>query len=211
MRTILILNAKGGCGKSTIATNLASYFATKSKSVALMDFDTQGSSLDWLKERPRNRSPIQGIAGWKGNAPIPRKTEILILDVPANIHGKELNELLRKAETALIPVLPSPIDMRAASHYITELSKNNKVGSRKIKLGVIANRFKDYTRIAHTLDDYLKKLKIPVVAHLRDSQNYIRAAERGLGVFEMAPYLVKPDLEQWAPLVKWLNSKRSMP
>ena len=211
MRTIMILNPKGGCGKSTLATNLASYFATQGKKVSIMDFDPQGSSTDWLKARPAKRPPISGVLAWKGKSTPPRNMDVVIMDVPAATHGTQLAELLRRAQTAIIPVLPSPMDMRAATHFVQEIIKGSKVGHSKIKLALVANRVREFTLIAHSLWDFLKKQKIPVIAHLRDSQNYIRAAERGLGVYEMAPYAVATDLKQWDPIVKWVNSKRSMP
>lgn len=211
MRTIMLLNAKGGCGKSTLSTNIASYYATKGKKVVLMDFDHQGSSMDWLSNRPAGKAEIIGISAWKGKVNTPRNADVVIMDIPAGAYGSQLTEFVRKAQTAIIPVLPSPMDMRAVAHFVTELKKQNKVGSKKIKLGLVANRVREHTRISQTLSEYLRGLKIPIVAHLRDSQNYIRAADRGLGVFELAPYQVAQDMEQWAPLVKWLNSKRSMP
>lgn len=212
MRTIMVLNSKGGCGKSTIATNLASYYAAdQGAAVALEDFDPQGSSSDWLAARPEDRPPIHGIKAWEAPARAPRSTEYAIIDAPAAVHGKELTDLVRRAETILIPVLPSPMDMRAAAHFIKDLLLVGKVSRRQTRLAVVANRVREYTLVYHSLERFLESLKIPFIATLRDTQNYIRAAERGLGIFELAPSLVYQDLEQWEPLLKWLHSKRSLP
>ncbi len=211
MRSIMILNAKGGCGKSTIATNLASYYATKGLSVALADFDPQQSSLDWLAARPADRPPIKGFAAWEDTPHISKNVERLVIDAPARVHGKELKDMVRRAQTVIIPVLPSPIDIRAAAVFIKDLLLVGRVSREETKIAVVANRAREYTLAFQTLDEFLRSLDIPFIAILRDSQNYIRAAERGLGIFEMAPSMVEQDLEQWAPLTRWLNSKRSMP
>jgi len=205
----MVINAKGGCGKTTIATNLAGYYADRGYAVAIADYDTQGSSLDWLKSRPENRPEITGLAAFKGETRAPARTDYLILDVPAAAHGKDLTALVRHAETLIIPVLPSPIDMRAAAHFIQELLVVGKVKREQTRLAVVANRVKENTLIFHALEKFLRRLKIPRIATLRDTQNYIRAAERGLSLFEMAPSAVEQDLEQWKSLTRWVNSKRS--
>jgi chromosome partitioning protein len=209
MRTIMVINAKGGCGKTTIATNLAGFYASRGHAVSIADYDPQGSSLDWLKSRPENREVITGLAAYDGETRAPRDNEYLILDVPAAVHGKDLTPLVRRAETLIIPVLPSPIDMRAAAHFIEELLLVGKVKREQTKLAVVANRVKENTVIFHTLEKFLRRLKIPRIATLRDTQNYIRAAERGLSIFEMAPSAVQHDLDQWRSLTRWVNSKRS--
>ncbi len=212
MRTIMVLNAKGGCGKSTIATNLASYYAwEKEQNVVLADYDPQGSSMAWLAARGEEWPEIKGIAAWKDPVKVPKDTDVVIMDAPARVHGKELTQLIRKVETILFPVLPSPIDMRAAADYMQELKANSRVANKQVKIGVVANRVRENTIIFQELFEFLGKLKLPYVATLRDTQNYIRAEQRGVGIYEMAPSQVWQDIEDWEPLVKWLNSKRSRP
>ena len=212
MRTIMVLNAKGGCGKSTISTNLASYYAwEEEKKVVLADFDPQGSSMAWLEARGEEWPEIQGIAAWKDPVRPSRDTDVVIMDAPARVHGTELTQLVRKPETIIFPVLPSPIDMRAATDYMQELQSNGRVQRGEVKIGVVANRVRENTIIFNDLYEFLRKLKVPYVATLRDTQNYIRAEERGVGLYEMAPSQVWQDVENWEPLVKWLNSKRSKP
>ncbi|NOY66625.1 MAG: ParA family protein [Gammaproteobacteria bacterium] len=212
MRTIMVLNTKGGCGKSTIATNLASYFAYEEElNVVLEDFDPQGSSTEWLKVRPEEYPEITGIRAWKEPVRPPKDTDIVIIDAPAATYGKDMTTLVRRADTILIPVLPSPIDMRAAASFIHDLLLQGKVSRKQTKIAVIANRVRENTLVFHSLEKFLKSLKIPFITTLRDTQNYIRTAERGIGIYEMAPSSVYQDLEQWEPLTKWLRSKRSLP
>ncbi|HHQ14385.1 MAG TPA: chromosome partitioning protein [Chromatiales bacterium] len=213
MRHIMVLNPKGGCGKSTIATNLASYFAAEEdKAVALVDYDEQASSLDWLARRPDNRAEIVGVEGFRdGLKHVPRSADVAIIDAPARAHGPELTELVRHAETIIVPVLPSSIDIQALGKFLTEIRNVGKLQRKGAKLAVVANRVREYTLIFEELDDYLTRINVPYVAALREAQNYIRAYSRGLGVYELPEYLAWPDWEQWAPLVDWLNSKRSRP
>jgi chromosome partitioning protein len=212
MRHILVLNSKGGCGKSTIATSLAAYYANRDERVTLVDYDRQASSLDWLQRRPENRPPITGVAGFNdGFRPVPRNTEVVVIDAPAGCHGRELTELVRHAETIVVPVLPSTIDIVASGKFIDALQEVGKVERREVKLAVVGNRVREVTLIAQELDDYLGKLRMPYVTKLREAQNYVRAYTRGLGIHELPEYLAWPDWEQWKPLVSWLNSKRSQP
>ena len=212
MRHVIVMNAKGGCGKSTVATNLASYYAVQGNSVALADFDPQRSSLDWVEMRPSNRPPITGLAGFdEGLRHLPRSTDYLIIDAPARSHGPELTSLVKRAETILVPVMPSVIDMRAARSFVDELRSVGKVERRQARIAVLANRIRENTLIFDELDAYLQSVGVPYVATLREAQNYIRAYARGLGIFELPEYLAWPDWEQWGPLTDWLNSRASRP
>jgi chromosome partitioning protein len=212
MRHVMVMNSKGGCGKSTIATNVAGYFATKGSKVALADYDPQRSSLDWLEIRPADLPRIIGIdAVNEGLRGVPRDTDVLVIDAPARTHGSEMNELVRRAETILVPVMPSPIDMKACAHFLAELLELGKVQREQARLGLIANRVRENTLIFDELESYLGKLKVPYLSALRQSTNYLRAFQRGMSVFELPEYLARPDWEQWQPITKWLNSKRSQP
>lgn len=212
MRHIMVLNAKGGCGKSTLATNIASYFANQGASVALADYDPQRSSLDWLARRPANRPEITGVAAFQdGLRHVPRSADVVVSDAPARSHGSELTDLVKHAETIVVPVLPSTIDMQATTSFLQELRNVGKVERKDVRIGAVANRVRDYTLIFDELDEYLTKARVPYIAALREAQNYVRAYTRGLGIFELPEYLGWPDWDEWDPLVSWLNSRRSQP
>jgi len=208
----MVLNPKGGCGKSTLATNIASYFATQGAAVALADYDPQRSSLDWLARRPENRAPIAGVAGFEGGLRhAPRNADFLIIDAPARSHGTELLDLVKHAETIVVPVLPSTIDMQATTTFLEELKGVGKIARKQAKVAIVANRVRDNTLIFDDLDEYLTKARVPYIAALREAQNYVRAYTRGIGIFELPEYLAWPDWDEWEPLTAWLRSKRSQP
>ncbi|MEQ8207089.1 MAG: ParA family protein [Woeseia sp.] len=212
MRHIMVMNAKGGCGKSTLATNIAAYFANEGLAVALADFDPQRSGLDWIERRPDNRPSIAGVPGYAdGLRKMPRTADLLVIDAPARTHDKELNDLVKHAETIVVPVLPSTIDMQATDRFITELKGVSKIEKKGAKIGVVANRVRENTLIFEELDEHLTTARVPYITALREAQNYVRAYTRGLGIHELPEYLAWPDWEQWDPLVKWLKSVRSQP
>jgi chromosome partitioning protein len=212
MRHIMVLNAKGGCGKSTLATNIAAYFANEGASVALADYDPQRSSLDWLDRRPGDRPEIVGVAAFEdGLRHVPRSADIVVSDAPARSHGRELTTLVGHAETVVVPVLPSTIDIQATTNFLKELQNVGKVQRKQVKIGAIANRVRDNTLIWDELDEYLTKARVPYIAALREAMNYVRAYTRGLGIFELPEYLAWPDWDEWEPLTAWLRSKRSQP
>jgi len=212
MRHVMVMNAKGGCGKSTLATNIACHFATEDYKVALADYDPQRTSLDWLEVRPADLPKITGVAAFDdGLRGVPRDTEVLVIDAPARTHGSEMNELVRRAETIIVPVMPSPIDLKACANFLAELLELGKVQREQARLAVIANRVRENTLMFEELDAYLGKLKVPYLSALRQSTNYLRAYQRGMGVFELPEYLAWPDWKQWEPITKWLGSKKSQP
>ena len=217
MRTILVLNPKGGSGKSTVATNIASYFSLQGKAVTLADCDPQASSQDWLAVRPSTHSLITSAALTKNRLQIPQNTEVLVMDTPAGVSDKRLSKFLGQAQTMIMPIIASPVDIRAAERFIHELFKLKGTINNKIKIATVANRVREDTLIAAKLEYYLDHLKLPngkklpFMTMLRASQNYIHAAERGLSIFELAPSKTYYDREQWEPLLRWLSSSKSIP
>ncbi|MEM7540376.1 MAG: AAA family ATPase [Pseudomonadota bacterium] len=217
MRSILVLNAKGGSGKTTVATNLAGYFASQGASVALADFDPQGSSLDWAAQRNDKAPRIKTIDAVSKGLRVPAGTEVLVMDAPSRTHGDQLAQLLRRAQTAVIPVVPSPVDLRAAERFFNELREVKPIVQTNVKIATVANRVREGTNVANDLEDYLFELKLPTgrklpfLTVLRQSSNYLKAAQRGLSIFEFAPVATVADREYWAPLLRWLQSPKSLP
>ncbi len=233
MRTILVLNSKGGCGKTTIATNLAAHYAKQGRQVVLADFDRQRSSLAWLEARSPQRPRIAGAAGFEAGFRMPRGAEYIIMDAPAAVHGSDLTALVRRAQTIIIPVLPSATDIRAAARFVHELLLVGKVARHEARLATVANRVREpsaiegaaetllngvniayasvATQVYRPLERFLTRLKIPFVATLHDSPSYALADARGLGVCELGDSRATWDWVAWRPLIDWLDSRRSLP
>jgi chromosome partitioning protein len=215
LQKIVLLNPKGGSGKSTIATNLAAYYAWKGLNTALMDTDPQGSGMRWLKLRPRNLPSIAAINGFERPMGVTRSfalrtppgTERLIVDTPAALPAQQMPEVIRDASAIVVPVLPSDIDTHAASRCIADLLLVAKVHRSERRLVIVANRARRYTKAFQALIRFLQSLRIPVGAVLRDSQAYVRSAESGVGIHEMKGSLLKDDLETWKPLTDWLDER----
>jgi chromosome partitioning protein len=213
LNKIVILNPKGGCGKTTLATNIASYYAVRGPAPAVMDCDPQSSTMSWLGKRPPSSPLIHGIAAYKRNMQatrswqlrVPGETQTLIVDSPASLNHDDLRELTRDASNILVPVLPSAIDIHAASRCIADLLLVAKIDRRDRKLAVVANRTRKNTKSLGKLMRFLDSLGIPVIAVLRDSQNYVQAAEAGIGICEMPPHKVRKDIEQLQFIADWLD------
>ena len=213
LNRVVILNPKGGCGKSTLATNIAASYAQRGPVPAIMDYDPQGSTIAWLDRRRDDLPGIHGIAAFKKTMQatrswqlrVPSETENLIIDSPASISHDNLRELTRDSTSILVPVLPSSMDIHAASRCIADLLLVAKVDRRDRKLAVVANRTRKNTKSFAKLMRFLDSLGIPIIAVLRDSQNFVHAAEQGLGVCEMTPSRVQQDKEQIDRIVTWLD------
>jgi len=214
MKRIVVINAKGGCGKTTVSTNLASYYASQGISTALFDYDPQSSSMRWLKLRSEDSSNIYGVVAHKNSAKavtmswqlrLPPGTERLIIDTPPGLNGIDLIEQLKGADSILIPVLPSPLDIFATADFIRDLLLEAKVRLNKTNVGIIANRVKKNTLALQSLERFLASLKIPVVARLRDTQNYLRATDDGLGIHELKGQNAYVDSQHWKAVMEWLE------
>lgn len=214
LNTIVVLNPKGGCGKTTLVTNLASYYAARGPMPAVMDCDPQGSTMRWIEKRSAGQPPIHGIAAYKKTMQatrswqlrVPLETTSLIVDSPAGLTHENLREITRDASSILVPVLPSSIDIHAASRCIADLLLVAKIDRRDRKLAVVANRTRQNTRSFDKLMRFLDSLGIPIIGVLRDSQNFVHAAEEGIGVCEMQRHRVKKEIEQIERVVAWLDA-----
>jgi len=215
LNTTLVINRKGGAGKTTVTINLASYFATRSVPTTIMDYDPQGSSLHWLKSR---HPPLGKIHG-SNAAPekfgqlrsfgmfVPADTQQLIIDAPGGVSGVLLQEMMCRANCILIPVTPSSIDIHATAHFIKDVLLTGIVRARNIRIGVIANRVRRSMPVYQPLERFLGALNLNLIGRLLDSDAFVKAAESGTGIFEMDPALASAECRQFTPIVEWVTGE----
>jgi chromosome partitioning protein len=208
MPIILVANPKGGAGKSTLATNIAGYFARKGHSVMLGDVDVQQSSRDWLGLRPANLPPITTWdMGEDGPAKPPKGTTHAVIDTPAGVDRDVLAKLAREADKIVIPVQPSPFDVSATRSFLSALKDIAPAALRTGKVGLVGIRVDERTRSADHLKAFIEQSGMHAAAMLRDTQNYVHLAAHGLTIWDVAPSRVEKDLLQWEPLAAWLDRK----
>lgn len=208
MPVIVVANPKGGVGKSTLATNLAGALARAGHAVMLGDADKQHSARRWLAQRP---AQLPAIRGWElGQGDIvrpPKGTTHIVLDTPAGLHGKRLDEVLKLADHMVVPLQPSLFDIQATHDFITQVLAHKR--GAKVRIGIVGMRVREGTISADQLRHFLETLKVPLVAELRDTQNYVHLAARGLTLWDVAPSRVERDLAQWEILLGWLGERGS--
>jgi chromosome partitioning protein len=211
MNTTLVINTKGGVGKTTITTNLASYFAVNNVPTAIMDYDPQGSSLHWLRQRAPEAAPIHGANGARTGSGlqshqryIPATTRQLILDAPAGPSRLLLQDLLNRTNCILIPVAPSSIDIHATANFIKELLLVGSVRHRNIRLAVVANRVRSSTSVYEPLERFVASLRLSFLTRILDSEVYVAAAERGKGVFDMDAGASAEQQREFLPIARWV-------
>jgi chromosome partitioning protein len=206
MPVVLVANPKGGVGKSTMATQIAGYFASRGRAVMLGDVDRQQSSRLWLGLRP---PAAPAIATWEatdhdGVVRPPKGTTHAVLDSPAGLHGKRLRQVLALADRVIVPLQPSIFDIYATRDFLDQLTQERHA-AKKTQVGLVAMRVDGRTLAAERLREFTSGLGLPVIGELRDTQNYVQLAARGLSVFDVAPGRVQRDLEQWQPICDWLE------
>ncbi len=205
MPIVVVANPKGGVGKSTLATNIAGYFASQGHSVMLGDADRQQSSRLWLNLRPATARPI---STWEVSADLiakpPKGTSHVVLDTPAGLHGWRFNDVIKMADRVIVPLQPSIFDIFATRDFLTQLAQNRHAG--KAKIGLVGMRVDARTIAADKLHEFVDSLDLPVLGYLRDTQNYVHLAAHGLSLFDVAQGRVEKDLEQWQPICHWLDS-----
>jgi chromosome partitioning protein len=205
MPVIVVANPKGGVGKSTLSTNLAGYLARRGHAVMLGDVDRQQSARTWLGLRPAG---VPTITGWEVQADHlvrpPKGTTHVVLDTPAALHGKKMDEVMKIADRVLVPLQPSLFDIYATRDFLEQLKTRRR--HDKVGIALLGNRVREGTISADQLAAFLATLEIPLLGHLRDTQNYIHLAARGLTLWDVAPGRVEKDLEQWAPVVRWAEA-----
>ncbi len=207
MQKILVASSKGGCGKTTIATNLAAHFAQEGKNTVLVDADRQGSSQRWAEKRAGLPAAVLAISGLKRDwqQKIPQDAERVIVDGPAGIRAGELAELLDGVDALLIPVLPSRIDLEASEGFLAEIANLARIKRGKVAVGLVANRLKPWTTASQQAVDEIKRLPFPLLAQLRDTQGYVLVAGLGKSIFDYNSELIRTHQEDWDKLLRWLK------
>jgi chromosome partitioning protein len=204
MPIVVVANPKGGVGKSTLSTNVAGYFARKGHAVMLGDADRQQSSALWLNLRPPEARPIQT---WDVSKDLiarpPKDVTHVVLDTPAGLHGKLFKEVLKLADKVLVPLQPSIFDIYATRAFIDELAESRRAG--QLQVGIVGMRVDMRTISADKLGEFVTSLGLPVLGALRDTQNYVHLAARGLTLFDVTPGRVEKDLRQWQGICDWLD------
>lgn len=206
MRAVLVANPKGGAGKTTLATNLSGYFANQGKKTTLCDLDRQQSSLRWMAFRDPALPAITGYYG--GNQislNLPREADWVVVDAPAGLQGYKLSDYLRTVDKVLVPLVPSVFDMAATEDFLNTV--RGEVRGVRAKVGIVAMRVDPRTKAASMLEEFLKHFDIPIVAYLRNTQNYVNVAAAGATVFDPPKAKHRRDLEQWSSLISWLETK----
>jgi chromosome partitioning protein len=203
MPVVMVANPKGGVGKSTLATNIAGLYAWCGHAVMLGDADRQQSSRQWLALRPTSVPPIRSWDVADGaTLRAPKGVTHVVLDTPAGLHGKAFDAVMRVADSVVIPLQPSLFDIQATHTFLNKLMEHKRAPTMRI--GLVGMRVKEHTISNEQLHQFLGRLQLPVLGYLRDTQNYVQMAARGLTVWDVAPSRVERDLEQWEPLVQWL-------
>jgi len=205
MPVIVVANPKGGVGKSTLSTQVAGWLARQGRAVALGDLDRQQSSRQWLALRPPQ---LPAILPWEVSRELvarpPKGVTDLVIDTPAGLKGQRLDAALRVADALLIPMQPSLFDMQATHAFVQALREHPRAS--RVRLGLVGMRVKEHTLSRERFEEFVAALGVPLVAELRDTQNYVHLAAHGLTLFDVAPGRVERDLAQFAPLAAWLSS-----
>lgn len=210
--TTLVINSKGGSGKTTLTTNLASYFAANRVPTAVMDYDPQGSTLNWLRVRAPAAPKIHGAnaapqkSGLRSiGMHVPEGMRQLVIDGPAGASGLLLQEMITRAHSILVPVQPSAIDIHATANFVRDLLLLGRLRTRNIRLAVVANRVRRASPVYQPLEKFLGSLGLPFLTRLADSEVFVQAAESGVGIFEMDPIVCAAEREQFMPIVEWAD------
>lgn len=206
MRAVLVANPKGGAGKTTLATNLSGYFANQGQKTTLCDLDRQQSSLRWMAFRDPALPAITGyFAGNQISLNLPREADWVVVDAPAGLQGYKLSDYLRAVDKVLVPLVPSVFDMAATEDFLNSI--RNEVRGVRAKVGIVAMRVDPRTRAAGMLEEFLKHFDIPIVAYLRNTQNYVNVAAAGATVFDPPRAKHRRDMGQWSSLIEWVEKK----
>ena len=210
MSVIVVANPKGGVGKSTLATQISGFLASRGKVVTLGDLDRQQSSRQWLDIRPAHLPKILPWDISKDAIARPAKGATdAVIDSPAGLHGNRLDAALKVADMVVVPLQPSLFDMQATHAFLKELLEHKRAG--RLRMGLVGMRVKEGTLSRDRFQEFVGTLGLPLIASLRDTQNYVHLAAHGLTLFDVAPGKVERDLAQFEPLGRWLLQGKPVP
>lgn len=206
MLRILVTNIKGGCGKTTLATNLAAAFAVGGLQTALAEVDRQRSSLGWLRLRREHHAPIQALDWRKAAGEVPDRTQRLVIDAPANLRMAHVEDLIREADLVLVPVLASVFDEGSTERFLAKLEELKPIRKGRKSVALVANRLKARSRATQRLESFLGAIGQPIAARLADRAVYGELALQGLGIFDVDGASTKPVRDEWLPLLRMVES-----
>jgi len=201
MLTVLVANIKGGCGKTTIATHLAAAFAMEGQISLLADVDRQRSSLGWVDRRPASAAVLTGLDWTKDLAHAPKGPGHLVIDAPAALKTRQIEELVKLADVIVLPVLPSAFDEQATRRFLDKLEELKPIAKNRKSVVVVGNRLRARTRSADRLDEFLDGVGHKVVTRIRDTQLYSDVAAVGLSVFDLTGKRAGDYRSDWQPLL----------
>ena len=214
LHKIVVMNPKGGCGKTTLATNLAGWFAHRGPPPTVVDCDPQGFCTRWIESRAPHRPKVHGVATGplthRSTIEVHAESSVVIIDLPAAITGDQLHAFVYLADSLLLPVTPSEIDVYSATRFIAELLLDAQLDRSDRRVGIVANRVRERTKSFAMLMRFLSSLRIPLIGSLRDSQSFVQAAALGLAVCELPPHRVQDDAPALDAIGAWLERRRAM-
>ena len=207
---IVIMNPKGGCGKTTLATNLASCFAARGPTPQLIDADPNGYATHWLRRRPAHLPRIEALSvhaadvrrrrSWSFRRA--RDAGAVIIDSPAGVTRREIAALTSDAACILVPVLPSAFDIDVTTRFIAGLLLFTDLNC---PIGVVANRTRRKTTSVANLEATLSEMETPTVSVLRNTQLFVQAAFLGIGIHELKGQRTWRDVESIHAIIDWLD------
>lgn len=208
MQTILVANAKGGVGKTTLAVTLATALAARGNRVALADADRQQSSLGWLMRRPVTARSILALdwtrAGDIGESP--KRLDWLVIDAPGALKGSRAEALLAEARAVLVPVQPSAFDMASTAAFLAEIEDIKRVRKGKVDVMLVANRCRAGARAAADLAAMFAELGRPLDHQIAERAAYASLAGQGLGLFDRDQKSLAPLKAQWSSILAALGA-----
>ena len=207
MLKVLVASSKGGAGKTTLATNLAAYYAVDGKNTVLVDADRQGSSQRWAEKRAEMPNAVLGLSGLRRDwaRHVPDDAERVVIDSAAGIRSGEVGEYLDEIDAVIVPILPSAIDLEAAEPFLAEVAALSPVKRGKVPVALVANRLKPWTNASQQAVETIRQFPFPIVAELRDTQGYVLASELGKSIFDYNSEVVRSHQDDWSKLLRWLK------